>query len=128
MPRIVPGGTSESWTRQKQRVHDIFQEYLRTSGSAGVFYAQEQTFDRLTEQQITSTLLYEQFSHYLAHVYTIDAGRRNAGQHYSTETLVNTISTILNEAAAKWKPRSTNALRRCVLAKAPRAGDITTTT
>ena len=63
-------------------------------------------FADLPEKVVCSPEVYDKFAHWLVHTYIIEQGNKNAGEQLKVDSAIPTVSSLINQAAAKYKTSS----------------------
>ena len=103
MAAMAAGGESESWMAAKENQLAIFAKFLACPQLAEELRTRwGVSLEDLDEETACSPEVYAHFSTFLCDHYTIEKGRRNAGQHLNAKSAVAVWSGVLNQAHTMW--------------------------
>ena len=103
-------GASTSWVKGKANVIRIFEKFRTTAPGMKEKYPRPVAFDQLPEEALCDPEVYALFATYLTEYYKIETGQYK-GNGLSHETAANYLSSIINQAAARFKATGSNTAK-----------------
>ena len=101
--------TTTERQQYNKRVINLFNTFLKESEQSLPFKVGS-TFDTLTEKELASQKLCQQFAYYLAHSYTSEASKNKEG-HVAGSTAVNYLSSFINSIKTKFSNSTSRSTR-----------------
>jgi len=107
MAALTSIGQSDSQNASRNNVRRIYTLFAQSTDTADKFKKYPE-FHNLPEQLACSTALYEQFSHFLVHVYKIEQRGPNCGQPLMFSSVLDYLGILVNMAADTYLATGTN--------------------